>query len=203
MFGISGAHRTGKSTLAQRYADAFKIPYLKLPNVMQELGVTPAQVSAMGLADRLKVQWVYLHAAAKLYKEHNQGIFITDRTPLDMAAYTLADIRQDSHPALAAQVTVYVEQALKLTNQYFGLIMFVPPGIPYVDEPGKPPANPAYQELISAIIQGLLVSERCTVQYQCMGRAMTDPERRWKAMLILHEHLCRQMAGAVAGMTAQ
>jgi nicotinamide riboside kinase len=201
MFGIAGAHRTGKSTLAKRYAEEHKVPYLKLPNVIGEMGLTPGQIHSMDV--RMQVQWAYLEAAATLYKANSQGVFITDRTPIDMAAYTLADIRQDTHPKFVGEAHEYLKAALALTNRYFSLILFVPPGIPYVDEPGKPPANPAYQELISATIQGLLTGEQCTVQYHALGRVMTDPERRWHCMEVLHEHLCRSMATLVAGLSKQ
>src|SRR5215210_6620606 len=90
--GLCGSHRTGKSTLAKVIAQRTGKPYVKTitSSVFQEHGIDPAL--PMDFETRLRVQQQVLIAAGEVWQSEDQS-FITDRTPIDMMAYTLADIQ--------------------------------------------------------------------------------------------------------------
>ena len=123
------------------------------------------------MRDRLRIQNAILDAAMESYKQHS--VFVSDRTPLDFAAYTLADVRQEMQPDEIAGVMDFVYRCLWVINQTFNHVIIVQPGIPYASDPARPPANAAYQELIANLIMGLVEDERLLVNYYVIPRPVT------------------------------
>ncbi len=86
----------------------------------------------MDFQRRLWIQHKILDAAEKLwYAEQRQ--FITDRTPLDMAAYTLADI-QGAAEVDFSELEKYLERCFKTTNELFKILVLIQPGIPLLTD---------------------------------------------------------------------
>lgn len=98
--GISGIHRSGKTTLAKGERAPYDDPFLKAgfaalqyvdlgtSSIAARLGLLPAQ--HMDVGERMNFQSRLLdHYRKELGKQ--EGKWCTDRTFLDLAAYTLSD----------------------------------------------------------------------------------------------------------------
>ena len=107
------------------------------------------------------------------------GQFISDRTPLDMAAYTLADI-QGTTAVDTIPFTRYLDDCIARTNRFFSTLVIVSPGIPLVAEPGKAALHEAYIEHIHTLIVGLCHDPRVTASVYCIPRDVLSLEDRLK-----------------------
>jgi len=174
--GLGGAHRTGKTTLANILAQQSDIPFLvtQTSAVFRQYGLDPA--AAMDFRTRLEIQTLVLAAAEQVWGEA-VGAFITDRTPLDMVAYTLADI-QGTTVVDAVALSDYVERCFRVTNQLFTRLVIIQPGIPLVAAEGKAALNPAYLEHLNSLIIGLCNDERLQVKSYCIPRSVVTMEAR-------------------------
>lgn len=155
--GLCGSHRTGKTTTAKKLAIDNDIPFVETTTsaVFAEHGLKPS--SPMDFSTRLWIQDKVLAAAEEIWDQHRH--FITDRTPLDMLAYTLADIQGLTQVEFAT-LEDYVKHCFEATNHYFGSLCVVQPGIPLVAAPGKAALNEAYIEHLNTLVLGLCLDER-------------------------------------------
>jgi len=151
--GLCGAHRVGKTTLAQAVSQASGLPFLQThtSQVFKQHGLDPAD--PMPFAARLSIQREILSAAIAVWNQAD-GSFISDRTPLDMAAYTLADI-QGTTKVDGTALTSYLDDCLHVSNQYFSTLIVIPPGIPLINEPGKAALHTGYIEHLHTLVVGL------------------------------------------------
>lgn len=200
--GIVGSHRTGKTTLAKLYAERGGIQLVQtdVSGLFKELGFDPKL--DYDFATRLFLQRKILERVDTQYCKA-AGTFITDRTPLDMLSYTLADVtRQNMTPEFTNEVMQYSRDCFEVTNRHFGLLMLVSPGIKVIEAEGKAPANEAYMEHIHHIALGLLVSQEVKAEHYYIPRHMTDLEDRVEALSnavekVKNKHEAEMVAGAV------
>lgn len=185
--GLTGAHRTGKTTIVKQLVEknsAIPMVQASVSEIAKRHGFDIN--AANTLEERLAFQEIVLREFAADYESHN-GLFITDRTPLDFAAYMLADVRGGAvSPKMDELVADYVQRCIDLTVRHFAMVVAIQPGIPYVDEPGKPLPSRCYQEEISAIIIGLGVSrygEKRT--FRTLDRSVIDRQKRVNAVAAL------------------
>lgn len=181
--GLCGSHRCGKTTLARAFAEKRGIPFVEtsVSAIWYSLGYDPAK--EYDFATRLTVQEEILKRVDAIYAKYAGLDFITDRTPLDMAAYTLGDAIGDRVPAECQdRLDAYVRACFDVTNKRFGLVLLVQPGIPLVDAPGKAAMNRGYIEHLNSLILGLTVDERLTSHHYYMPRAITKHEERLGAL---------------------
>jgi hypothetical protein len=152
--GFCGAHRTGKTTLATEVATACALPLVRTSTsaVFQRLGLDPA--APLTAEQRLVIQRLVLDGAIAQWAPLENRRFVSDRTPLDMAAYLLADI-QGATVVDATAVTDYVAAALAATQHYFQHLFLIPPAIPLVWETGKAALNRAYMLHLHYLVGGL------------------------------------------------
>lgn len=178
--GLFGAHRVGKSTLAQAYAEAENCPFVETTTsqVFHRLGFDPSE--PMTFAQRLFVQNEILKEAVSQWSEY-KGFFVTDRTPIDYMMYTLADIDGETAPEYENELREYMEACFHATNLYFSTLILVQPGIPLVHEEGKAALNPLYIEHCNSLARGLAYDERCTVPTFYIKRSYLDLSVRVKA----------------------
>ena len=109
-------------------------------------------------------------------------MFITDRTPLDVAAYTMADAVQHMTPDQARELNDIILDCFEITNAVFGSVIFLQPGIPFVNVAGSPPENIAYQEHIHTLALGLAQDDRSNIPLWSMPRTVTKIEDRIEAL---------------------
>ncbi len=165
--GLCGSHRTGKTTTAKKLALDNDISFVETTTsaVFAAHDLKPS--SPMDFSTRLWIQDKVLAAAEEIWSQHHH--FITDRTPLDMLAYTMGDIQgrtQVDFPALEK----YVQHCFAATNHYFGCLCVVQPGIPLIAAPGKAALNEGYIEHLNTLVLGLCLDERQQVPYSVMPR---------------------------------
>lgn len=183
MLGLCGAHRTGKTSLARLYAQKTGIKFLEtsVSAIFRDLGYD-ASVT-YDFDTRLTIQEEVLKRVDAKYAEHAGTEFITDRTPLDMAAYLLADAIGDRvPPECQVRVANYVNACFESTNRRFGIVLLVQPGIPLVVEEGKAAMNVAYIEHLNSLMFGLTVDERLTCHNYYMPRHVLDLDKRVQAL---------------------
>ena len=166
--GLCGAHRTGKTTLAMAIATQLNIPFVRTTTsqVFAKLGLNPAE--SMDFPTRLFVQNQVLDAAEQIWDDSSTP-FISDRTPIDMIAYTLADIQGKTEVDFA-QLNAYCDRCFASTNQFFQNLAIIQPGIPLVYEEGKAALNAAYIEHINILVIGLCNDSRLKADVFCNPR---------------------------------
>jgi len=174
--GLCGGHRTGKTTLAEALARRLALPFVKTSTslVFAAHGLNPAQ--PLDFVTRLWIQQRILEAAEEIWQAA-PAAFISDRTPVDMMAYTLADI-QGSTVVPFAELENYLERCFASTNRFFSHLVMLQPGIPLVAETGKAALNPAYLEHLNSLIWGLCRDERLFRPVMRIQRATLDLEER-------------------------
>ena len=193
MIGLMGAHRTGKTTLAQRFAEECQVPFVtsSTSQVFADLGLDVREDYPFDV--RLQAQAKVLERMAGQY-DKVRGAFVTDRTPLDALAYTLADVQKiNITPREDELVQEYMTACFDLTNDTFYSALIVPPGLPYVVEPGKPPPNASYQEHIHSLVFGLVMDERARVSCTVLPRNMTALPARMQSLAALFQRSINQM----------
>ena len=156
--GICGSHRSGKTTLATKIAEQMGIPFVKTytSQVFKDNGLDPSQ--PMNFAVRLDIQTRIVASAEKVWEKGGKN-FITDRTPIDMMAYTLADIKGDIQVNFSA-LEAYLKRCFKAVNYFFTNMFIIQPGIPLVYTRGKAALNRSYIEHLNSLIIGLALDER-------------------------------------------
>lgn len=176
--GLTGSHRTGKTTIAAAISQANEMPFVvsSASMIAAELGIDLTK--PLTFVQRLMFQERLLFMYEAMYSVQ-PGWFVTDRTPLDLAAYLIADVPNDlADPEQIMRVRLYIERCFAVTNSYFALVVQIQPGIPYIFEAGKPLENQAYQEAINTIILGLVYDTRLTSQIDVFDRELTSLEDR-------------------------
>jgi AAA domain len=183
IIGLTGAHRTGKTTLGSEFAKRnkqFKFAATSVTAIMQSRGFDPALDYPM--VERIEIQNIILGELDAFYSRFDNNT-VFDRTPLDAAAYLLADVqRQNVEREFHGPITEYVSRAIEITNRRFAMLLFVPPVLKMEDTPGKAPSAPAYVEHISQLIAGLRSDERMKVKYFSLPRSYLDLDLRVRAM---------------------
>ena len=145
------------------------------------MGISPQ--ADLDFSFRLTIQEEILKSLTEQYKAAKNGIFIADRTPVDMMAYTLAEVQRTTMtPELDERLQAYMRRCVGVCNQYFGTLIVVQPGIELVDDPTKAPANYGYIEHINALVCGLVTRGDLTAQHFYISRETTAMEGRLKAV---------------------
>jgi len=144
-----------------------------------EHGLDPSK--PIKFAKRIWIQQKILDAAEKVWHAE-QRQFITDRTPLDMAAYTLADV-QGSTEVNRAELEGYLGRCFEVTNRFFRLLVLIQPGIPLIHEEGKAALNEGYLEHLNYLILGLCNDQRIKSAFLCLPRDVRGIRDRVDAIL--------------------
>lgn len=174
LLGLIGAHRTGKTTLARALGEELGVPVCetRLSQAMREMGVSPQ--ADVPFAERLELQNRLLGCLIDSYQEAttanpSANLIITDRTPMDIAAYTLAEVqRQSLTKKLEADLERHFMLCRKVFNLSFAMGVVVQPGIPLVEDDSKAPANHAYQAHVNACILERTLALRGSVPVQIL-----------------------------------
>jgi adenosyl cobinamide kinase/adenosyl cobinamide phosphate guanylyltransferase len=178
MIGLFGSQRSGKSTLAKTYADKHDIAFVETSAsvIFKEMGLDPAVT--YDFATRMAVQDEILTRFNEIYFASPRNS-ITDRTPIDLMAYTLSECLNDNVPKkMETRVEKYIAACFKSLNMYFSTVILVQPGIPLKKAKGKAGISKAHIEHISTICLGLSVDERLKVPHFYLPRRCLDmPDR--------------------------
>lgn len=182
MIGLCGAHRTGKTTLAQEYSRGASIPFVRTSTseVFKALGFDPKMDYDFKI--RMFIQNKILDAAEALWSQY-EGEWITDRTPIDMLAYTMADVQRENLDTDDEKLfESYHKRCIESSNKHFSMLIAVQPGIPMVETEGKAPSNIGYVEHINSLVLGLVHDSRVKTSRFLMSRATLDLNERCAAV---------------------
>lgn len=155
-FGLSGAHRSGKTTLARALSEQMQIPFFETSTskLLAEKGINA--VGDLPLLQRIEAQEYLIEKHWELTQALPRP-FISDRTPLDMIAYTLGEVTMHNTDLQTAQrIQRYVERCLWVANHTYSGILVLRPLPFYEKDDTKPPENPGYQTMIQMIVEGAL-----------------------------------------------
>ena len=179
--GLCGAHRTGKTTLAIALADRLNIPFIRTTTsqVFAKLGLDPAE--PMDFKTRLFVQHHVLEAAEQVW-QNSSSSFVSDRTPIDMIAYTLGDIQGKTEVDFDL-LNQYIDRCFASTNQFFQNLAIIQPGITLFYEEGKAALNAAYIEHINVLVIGLCNDSRLEAKVFCNAREVIAIDTRIRNIL--------------------
>ena len=145
------------------------------------------------IADRIAIQEAILHAFERQYADASRRyeVWISDRTPIDLAGYMLADVQRSTlvgSLGVANMVNDYVKRCLEVTNRCFSTVVLVQPGIPLVEEEGKAPCCPAFIEHLNALQAGLLLDQRLMTGHYMIPRRYTNLRDRIDSVAKAVEH---------------
>ena len=179
--GLCGGHRTGKTTLAEAVAQRAGMPFVKTSTSEVFKGHALDPSKPMDFKQRLWIQNRILDTANELWHAE-QRQFITDRTPLDMAAYTLADV-QGATEVNFLELEGYLARCFEATNRLFRVLVLIQPGIPLMHEAGKAALNEGYLEHLNYLILGLCNDDRIKSRFIFISRNVTALEDRINLVL--------------------
>jgi hypothetical protein len=174
--GLCGSHRTGKTTLAKEVARKTGLQFIQTSTsaVFSKNGLNPSE--PMDSDTRIWIQNKVVSAAEEVWDAASGG-FITDRTPIDMMAYTLADIDGASTVDFFA-LEKYLDHCFQVTDRIFSHLVILQPAIPLVHEEGKAALNKAYIEHLNILMQGLCCDDRIHCKNNIIPRHIIPLEER-------------------------
>lgn len=147
--GIYGPSGTGKSTLAKYIAETYDIPFITTSTkpLWEKLGVEShadlIHKTNMKPGFGMKFQWDVL--GYRIDALDGKASFVTDRTPIDNAVYTLL---QCADKAPFNEIDNYIKMCIKYLDM-FDEVIYLPFNneIPLEDD-GMRIINPYYQRLV-------------------------------------------------------
>tara|TARA_B100000700_G_scaffold311500_2_gene393572 strand:- start:26439 stop:27368 length:930 start_codon:yes stop_codon:yes gene_type:complete len=159
--GLSGAQRTGKSTLAEHYSNLTGLPFVvsSVSSIMAEIGFDSTASYDKDFKTRLKAQFHLLKRLDEEWSKHEGG-FITDRTPMCMAMYTLADIvgTTELDDDDVSALYDYIDQCKLLTLKHFNVLVNVAynPRIELINKAGSAPAKKHHILHLETLLKSLI-----------------------------------------------
>lgn len=183
MLGLTGAHRTGKSTLAREYAKKVGAEFLETPvsSIFKELGYDPAKT--YDFPTRMMIQEEVLQRVDALYATAAGHNVVTDRTPMCMLAYATAEAIGDTVPEdCQERFRRYMKSCFDVVNRRFHTLIVVQPGLPIVPAEGKAAPNLAYIEHLNALVRGFCLDERVKPSCYYVPRTTLDLAKRVDAV---------------------
>lgn len=176
MFSLTGAHGTGKTTLARKVAERLHIPFIetKTSDVFEQLGRDPKE--DLPFNERLAVQEVILRKLREQYLSLDTHVpWITDRCPLDVLAYTISEIgRNDCPNDLLPALQQHILRCYEILNMFFTHVWHLQPGVRPQERLGKAPANIAHIEHFNMLIPSLAAQPFVTCAVLTIPREIVE-----------------------------
>lgn len=161
-FGISGAHKSGKTTLAKHVAAKWNMKYIdmRLSDVLRAFGATPNEI--IPFAERLHIQQNMVKHCINILDDAEEN-YITDRTFIDVAAYTLSYMPHAISDIESETVKLIVSQCYHAQSAFFDKLIvvgnsFEPPKEPTAHE--KAAFSWAWNFQLQSIIKGVVLNSQ-------------------------------------------
>lgn len=191
LIGLCGAHRTGKTTLAREYAERSNMRFVptNASEVFKILGHKPNEEYPLEVV--LDIQEALLEVFKDIWEEAwmSEDDCITDRTPIDLIAYTMAHVKQNNiTEELEERLINYVMDCYEVGNRLFNLYVVLLPGIDVVEADGKASLSYAYIDYISKLVLGTVVDESVYVPNYKIPAWCLDLEERMERIDAMISH---------------
>jgi len=170
--GLSGPHKSGKTTLAKAYARRWNLDYvdMNIRGVLKSFGVSPNE--ELNFPRRLEIQENLVSHFHNMLSYRNRS-YITDRTYMDIAAMTLSFMPHTITALEGESVAAHLNRCYDGQSQLFNnLIVMGNAFEPPVDtsNPHKATYNWAWNFQIEALIKGLVLNQH----NHCITNFLTD-----------------------------
>jgi predicted ATPase len=177
--GIAGCAGTGKSSLAESLSKALGIPFLKSKNITHEILSRDKYDYSSGVQIErfLANTGRQNEILRRTLEQQSMSDFVTDRTVIDLAAYALCEMRENTDV-----VKNIVETCKKSIGIYTHLLLCPWHNMPLIDN-GKRTLNPWYQLCVHAIERGLMDDWGC--KYHIMSPTSSNEQRVEYALSLL------------------
>lgn len=183
IIGLTGAHRCGRTTLAEKFAELTEYEFIpaNIHEAQKEIGFDSSNQS-YGFADRMSIQEHLLKHLEKVYAANSNKKVIVDRTPFDLAIYTLAAAHDKLTAEESERMSAYLMRCIEASNRYLNTVVVVQPGIKIVETEKSPACNDSYLQKLNAMAIGLLNDERSRVAHFYIPRYVLDLDARVNAI---------------------
>lgn len=202
LIGICGAHRTGKTTLAKKWADSVKFQYVDagVSDVLRANGFDPSKMQDLGVISLMRAQDVVKDHLIGLAREYSSKteFYVIDRTPIDACAYMksifntkffcgLDEWNEGSAEQFAKWYKDYVKECMFETAKRFCMTVLVQPGIELISDKKSAPANDLLINHLNTLMLGDLseildVHNDLSPIIQVMDRNILDLDYRIEKM---------------------
>ena len=162
IYGLVGSSGVGKTTVASMVADALSMTFLKttITASAAKIGINP--IAKLSIQERIKLQWHLLNDHMEMLAKAPRPM-ITDRTPIDLIGYMLAEVDMWSHENLTrdemTEVESYVGMCCDLAEANYDYLFSLSRLSNYESADTRPAENPAYQihcqYLMNGVLQGM------------------------------------------------
>lgn len=180
-FCFSGASSTGKSTLAQAFANARNLEYrpFTTTKVIAEAGFKLQDITT--LEQRVAMQEVIINHAEKFFD--TKHLFVTDRSPFDFIGYLLSDVNNvPITRELDKKIEALTDKCLKILNKFVWTVVVIYPSLPYEQREDRPYPNRSYQLHHHHIVWGLANDPRVEPRTMMIPPHVTDLQMRLDAI---------------------
>ena len=185
--GLTGAHRVGKSTLAEVLAKDIKAEYMPVGiSDMQAAHGYDSSKQDYPWEERKKIQELLLREFSeqllglRIYhtKYLNRLLKVTDRTPLDLVGYVMWSFPENPTKEDIAWLENYIHLCIELTNRNYRGIALVQPGIPLVSSPTSAAADAEMIETFNQCYLSLFLDPRLCIKKFIIPRELIDTDKR-------------------------
>lgn len=181
--GIVGAHRVGKTTLAENLSKTLDIPFVKtnVSKIFERFGVDPSR--PIPFKERLNIQNEILADWEK--RVFGLTHFIVDRTPVDFAGYLMLEYNTstavNTNEMTLLQALRYKTLCGLSHKDNIDMTIQVHPGIPVEKAEWKGNTDPMLIHSLDFLITGLAASpsfKRPDADFFSVPRNMIDLDKR-------------------------
>jgi len=157
LFGLTGAHRSGKTTLARAVAEELGIDFYETSISKTAKSFGYDATGDLSLMDRLHLQTLLLQNHLEELDKRSRPL-ICDRTPLDFLGYLACEFTMKNGDnvdlEVLRQAANFADKCLEATRSVYDFVFYLAPLPDYVVEDGKPSENPIYQMHHALVVQG-------------------------------------------------
>lgn len=160
IIALSGAHRTGKTTLARHYANRHEhVTFcpVSISDMQKKMGYKSSnQTYAWAIRQKIQTGLLEQYAALLDSLDKHQS-YILDRSPLDLIIYLIRAAPKHMTEDDSDFIMRYISQCLEL-NARIELTMVLRPGIPLIAATTSAPAVAGDLEIFTFMLLGLIDS---------------------------------------------